>query len=382
MHVALALMTGNRTFAGGVPAVVWQRARYLRQQGHDVSIVCSSHGEWRSPELRSGIHIYPVRPPIGRLDSWFARRLATRCPLYLRSLSNGLDRAHSRLPLDLVDLQDGPGILGAARFCRRRGLPMSFTIHGSAALNPAPRPAAGRALHIRYEAAAWARAAVVLPVSRYISTAGRRFGNFDSKVRIVPNTVQDAWLRAGRGRTLDVQAGPLRLLFLARIAAEKRLETALDAMARLEAGVAVLDVVGGGELEAPMRRRAQELGLDNRVRFHGFLSERTDVERRLLAADAFVFPTEFEAMSVALLEAMAFGLYPVASDIPSNAEILPDSYLVPLGDAEAMAARVRTAAEDRDRIRSARTELFEIASRFRPELVYPGLEEAYRDAAA
>lgn len=382
MHVALVLMTGNRDFAGGVPAVTWQRASYLVQKGHEVSIICGAQHDWYMPEVRDNVHIYPVRPPIGRIDSWFMRRHATRAPGFLRALGRGLQSAHARKALDIVDLQDGAGILGAGPFCRSHNVPMTFTIHGSAALNPAPRPWLGRALHIRYENMAWRQAKLVLPVSKFISSAGKRFGDFDAKIRVVPNTVQESWLLAGRERRIESASNlPLRLLFLARLAPEKRPKDMLHAMQKVPQDVAHLQIVGGGSLEEPMRKLARQLGLENRVTFSGFVSDRSRIEEYLNQADAFVFPTEFEAMSIALLEAMAFGLYPIASDIGPNAELLPAKYLFPLGDSDKLAERIRELAADRSKLEPARSEMLSLADQYRIETVYERLESAYNEAA-
>lgn len=382
MHVALVLMTGNRNFAGGVPAVTWQRASYLIEKGYDVSIICGAEMDWYIPEVREGIHIYPVKPPIGRLDSWFMRRHATRAPGFLRALGNGLHAAQARKPIDLVDLQDGSGILGAGPFCHKHRIPMTFTIHGSAALNPAPRPWLGRALHVHYEKLAWRHAKLVLPVSKFISSVGKRFGEFEAKVRVVPNTVQDSWLESGRSRTIDDDlTRPIKLLFLARLAPEKRPEDMLHAMAKVPPDVAHLRIVGGGSMDEPMQALAHKLGIEDRVTFEGFVSDREKIEEFLKQADAFVFPTEFEAMSIALLEAMAFGLYPIASDIAPNAELLPAKYLFPLGDHSELAKRILELSQDRSKLEPARIEMLILAEQFRIEAVYGRLEEVYSEAA-
>lgn len=382
MHIALVLMTGNRDLAGGVPAVTWQRANYLVQKGHEVSIICGAQGDWYMPEVRDNVHIYPIRPPVGRIDSWFMRRQATRAPGFLRALGKGLERAHARRAVDLVDLQDGAGILGAGPFCRKHGIPMTFTIHGSAALNPAPRPWLGRALHIHYERLAWRQARLVLPVSKFISSAGSRFGDFDAKIRVVPNTVHDSWLRAGRDRKVDPNSNePLRLLFLARLAPEKRPEDMLYAMQKVSPELAHLQIVGGGSMEDSMRALAKRLAIEDRVTFEGFVSDRSRIESFLRQADAFVFPTEFEAMSIALLEAMAFGLYPIASNIEPNAELLPAKYLFPLGDTAKLAEQIGELAKDRSMLEAARKEVVALAEQYRVEAVYARLEDLYKEAA-
>jgi glycosyltransferase involved in cell wall biosynthesis len=71
--------------------------------------------------------------------------------------------------------------------------------------------------------------------------------------------------------------------------------------------------------EEQLRERASALGLDDDVRFPGWLSE-TEVEGLWAIADAFVFPSLYEGFGLPVLEAMARGV-PVAC---SNASSLPE----------------------------------------------------------
>ncbi|MHB8234338.1 MAG: glycosyltransferase family 4 protein [Solirubrobacteraceae bacterium] len=71
--------------------------------------------------------------------------------------------------------------------------------------------------------------------------------------------------------------------------------------------------------EAQLRERAQALGLQEDVRFVGWLSD-ADVEGLWAIAQAFVFPSLYEGFGLPVLEAMARGV-PVAC---SNASSLPE----------------------------------------------------------
>lgn len=71
------------------------------------------------------------------------------------------------------------------------------------------------------------------------------------------------------------------------------------------------------ELEMVWRRH----NIGNHVRF---LDHRDDVPELLAAADLFVFPSLYEGLPGAMIEAMALGLPVVASDIPPNREVVED----------------------------------------------------------
>jgi glycosyltransferase involved in cell wall biosynthesis len=85
------------------------------------------------------------------------------------------------------------------------------------------------------------------------------------------------------------------------------------------------------------RQMATSEVLRNRVRF---LGHRDDVPDLLAAADLFVFPSLYEGLGGAVIEAMALGLPIVASDISALREITDvggNSLLVPPGDFAALA---------------------------------------------
>jgi glycosyltransferase involved in cell wall biosynthesis len=103
-----------------------------------------------------------------------------------------------------------------------------------------------------------------------------------------------------------------------------------------------------GRLDAPrdLERSIHELHLDGSVRL---LGEVDDVSGVLSAADLSVFSSRSEGCPNGVLEAMAAGLAVVATDCPGIREAVGEPshpWLVPAGDAEALAQRVLCLAED------------------------------------
>lgn len=77
----------------------------------------------------------------------------------------------------------------------------------------------------------------------------------------------------------------------------------------------------------------------------------SDLEELYSSALVYVLPSEVEGLSISLLEAMAFGLPVVASDIPGNVEALgapPAGLACPLRDREALVAALEQLAENPD----------------------------------
>jgi glycosyltransferase involved in cell wall biosynthesis len=141
-----------------------------------------------------------------------------------------------------------------------------------------------------------------------------------------------------------------------RLLRGKGLETLLDAFARAAGDVPGLRLllVGSGEGQAlsvddDLRRRAREAGLAERVVFTGRVERVEDVLR---AADLFVFPSVFEALGIALVEAAACGLPAVASRTGGIVDVVVDGrsgLLVGPADATALAEGLRALGTDPDR---------------------------------
>ena len=122
----------------------------------------------------------------------------------------------------------------------------------------------------------------------------------------------------------------------------KQLSDFIRAFARVSArrpGIRAA-IVGEGPLEASLRAQAADLGVGGAIDFLGF---REDVEALYAESEVFIQTSRYEALSIALVEAMASGLPVVASDVGETGTLVRDAtngYMVPVGDAEMIAARV------------------------------------------
>jgi glycosyltransferase involved in cell wall biosynthesis len=75
------------------------------------------------------------------------------------------------------------------------------------------------------------------------------------------------------------------------------------------------------DYSAQVRRRAEELGVEGRVIWHGFTTNPAPLYR---AADVFCLPSQNEGMPAALVEAMASGLPSVITAVPGMMELVKD----------------------------------------------------------
>jgi glycosyltransferase involved in cell wall biosynthesis len=166
-----------------------------------------------------------------------------------------------------------------------------------------------------------------LPVSRGVEQELRRHYDIGSAhVHIVPNAAdagkfkplpmerREAWREAnGVGRD------DLMLLFAGGEWARKGLDFAIQAMVLIPNAGIKLYVAGDDPDKARYALMAQEAGCASRVIFGGF---RRDMAEVMGAADLFLFPSWYEAFSLAVIEAAACGLPVIATRINGTEDFI------------------------------------------------------------
>ena len=137
------------------------------------------------------------------------------------------------------------------------------------------------------------------------------FGIEKRKLEIISEGVDPVFFSQSRSY---VDSGPLRLLFVGRIARNRNVELIIRALTRLD-GV-VLDIVGGEERTSSTSRAgyvaelmnlAKELKVAERVNFAG-PQYGEELRRFYLNSDIFIYPSTYENFGQPILEAATTGL--------------------------------------------------------------------------
>jgi len=187
---------------------------------------------------------------------------------------------------------------------------------------------------------------------------------------------------------LGLPADALVLLNVARLSPQKGLNHAIDALPRILESHPRAHLLSVGALDHrewfdSLRRRSAERGVAGHVHF---LGPRRDIPDLLRACDVFVFPSLFEGLGLALIEAMAAGCVCVASALGPVTEIVRDGVdglLVPAGDGAALARAVLQAIDDTPRRRLlADAAADSAARRFDPRAAADRLEAVYERVLA
>ncbi len=138
------------------------------------------------------------------------------------------------------------------------------------------------------------------------------------------------------------------IVALGRLAAQKDFATLLRAFAQMRATrPARLLILGEGRLRPQLEALARELGVSDAVALPGYAE---NPFAALARARLFVLSSRYEGLPGALIQALACGCPVVSTDCPSGPlEILDHGRygrLVPVGDADALAAAMRATLEE------------------------------------
>nr|WP_236873343.1 MULTISPECIES: glycosyltransferase family 4 protein [Burkholderiaceae] len=180
---------------------------------------------------------------------------------------------------------------------------------------------------------AFKRAGVLVPVSEKVAAELVDLGMPRDKIRVIHNGVDNVEFSPDPSQTsqrarFKLPEAPFMLLFAGDIrTARKNLDTVLRAMVTCSPSVHL--TVAAGTDKSPYPAMAAELGIADRVHFVGMIREMPALMR---CADAFVFPSRYEAMSLVMLEALASGLPVITVHTSGGAEVITPECGVVLDD--------------------------------------------------
>ncbi len=140
---------------------------------------------------------------------------------------------------------------------------------------------------------------------------------------------------------------PPYVLYVGTLQPRKNLTRLIEAFAQVPPPHQLVLAGRKGWMYDAILRRAEELGIGDRVRFTGYVPDE-DLPALLSGAALFAFPSLYEGFGLPVLEAMACGAPVVCSNTSSLPEVAGEAaVLVPPTDTEALAAAMnRVLADD------------------------------------
>lgn len=251
------------------------------------------------------------------------------------------------------------GALSALAVGRRSRTRLVVTLHNRTVGGRAVRLVGAALLRVLAR-----RADTVLAVSPDLAEGARAAGARDVRHAIIPAPDAAGGDAAPGHRGTEHARSPagdgLDVLVIARLAPQKGLDDLLDAAAQLPGTDTAGDarpgrririrVAGDGPLRAHLASRidAEELPVE-------LLGRREDIGRLLAETDLVVSSALWEGQPVSLQEALRAGRAIVATDAGGTRWVTGDAArLVPVGDAQALAATIRAHLDDEVRAAAER----------------------------
>lgn len=257
----LLQLTDKAEGGGGIRRVVEGHRRLLAERGWTVDGVrFSPYGAAAGaaePVLRLGLA--PGPSELEALGRWAAAADAVHLHLGFASLPPEAVEVLARAAPLVVSLHDVSPFEGLGRLDLGRDLR-----EGRTTLRDSLARWRLRRLRRSTWAALCARSRTVLAPSRYLADLATAAGVPRERIRVLPHAVDPV-----APLSEPPSACPPVVAFAGLLSPGKGVPLLLDAIASLRTPGARLELLGEGPSGPALRRRAEALGLDGRVRFHG-----------------------------------------------------------------------------------------------------------------
>ncbi len=232
--------------------------------------------------------------------------------------SRALEEALEEFRPDLIHAQltTSPLDLLLPRLARRMAIPLVGTFHHGWDYRPTRFGTFSRAVSRTY-APALARYDRVIVFGGRLRRHFASLGVPEERIAIVPNGVDAEFFSPGP-EPRPTGAG-LRVTYMGRMTPDKNVTALVESFAASGHAGLVLRLAGSGPLYDGLKAR---FASDSRIRWLGFVSgpeARRDTWR---GSDVVVLPSPIEGLSLSLLEGMATGNLPVATDVGEHHDVL------------------------------------------------------------
>jgi glycosyltransferase involved in cell wall biosynthesis len=287
---------------------------------------------------------------VERRADWSARVRAAGVPLellvharrdYLGEWRSIVDLLRSRRPSVVHTHGYHADVVGGLA-ARRVGLPLVSTVHGFIGGDWKNR------LYERVQYRVFRHFDAVMPVSRPMVDQLRTRGVPADRLHVVPNAFapeQAPLPREDARRELGIAPDTFAIGWVGRLSVEKGADVAVRALAEPRLADARLSFVGDGAERESLRELARELGVSDRVTWHG---TRANAAPLLTAFDVLVISSRTEGTPIVLFETMAAGTPIVAARVGGVPDVVSETEasLVPPEDPAKLARAIDAVRND------------------------------------
>jgi len=369
----------------GAAIVVEQLARGMAERGHQVLVIAASDKNHPYTSTQKNLTVLRLR------SMYHPLRVRQRFLLYPRA---SIMKALEKFEPDIIHSHEPILCWVGFEYAQRHHIPTTLTVHMLPWFVTAILTDRG-GLEKAVEKAGWKYLDVLARKSTSVITTTKTVSDIvTGAMRIDSETIPcgiDTRLFHPR---LDSQPGDATrkwlnlpsdvpiILHVGRLDPEKMVERVIHAAADvMKNSSAHLLIVGDGKEKEKLVNLTYELGIEERVRFTGYISMKDGLPEVYRMANVFVMASEVESQGLVLLEAAASGLPLAAFEATSIPEVVhhgENGYLVKPGNVHAMAEAIAKIIESPDLAKLMGAESRRLAENYDSERVQILHEQYYK----
>ncbi len=304
---------------GGIETHVYTLSRYLVKKGHDVTVFTSKLPKTQNYEMIDGIKVHRFR------NIWSPLNNQVVPGIFFRLLKKAEE-------FDLIHVHGHLQFTSNVAALNKKigGRPLVMTSHGTVEYEDW-RGIINRVYNASVGKLTVKSADKIIALTSRQAKIIEKMGARKEDITIIPNGVDLERVKLSAGKnTFKSKYGLSEkkiILYVGGLIPRKGLNYLIESMKDVNGDVAL--VIVGGELSS---HKGVKDNLENLVKseklqnvvFTGNLTGQ-GLEDAYASADVFVLPSLAEGLAIALLEAMAYGIPVVATDIPGNSGIIQDN---------------------------------------------------------
>jgi glycosyltransferase EpsD len=237
----------------------------------------------------------------------------------------------------------------AARKARKRGTKVIYTAHGFHFFKGAPL--LNWLIYYSMERLVARYTDVLITINKEDYARAKKFkaGKVEYVVHIGIDLSEVKYLTVNREQKraeLNIPENAIMLMSVGELSRRKNHEVIIRALSIIQNDNIHYVVCGRGALEAYLKELAVKLNINNRVHILGY---RDDAMEIMKSSDIFVFPSLWEGLGMAAIEAMVSGLPIITSNVHGIVDYSIDGktgYTVKPTDVKGFAAAIKKLAED------------------------------------
>lgn len=200
------------------------------------------------------------------------------------------------------------------------------------------------------------KADYIQAISHFLADWARKMGA-KCPVEVIPNGVDFNLFSIKKShadleilkRNLGKKVDDIFLITTSRLVLKNATGDTIEALQYLPANVKFL-ILGVGHLEGELREKVARLGLEERVRFVGFV-DHSEMPQYLHISDIFIRPALSEGFGISYVEAMAAGIPVIATPVGGIVDFVKDGetgLLCEVNNPQSIAQKVEKLVKDKE----------------------------------